>query len=129
MSLPQFLSPPEATRTERLFRWVVALGALSWVSTLYLSSLWRHFPLGAYLVGALGIGSHVLFPLLAWRLLWRAALQLGKRNGERRLLKLSGLVLLLFGVVQVLLPVLILLFLLFVPMEFPPRADGDNFFG
>lgn len=129
MSLLQILSPSEATRTERLFRWVVALGALSWVSTLYLSSLWRYFSVGGYLVGALGIGSQVLFPFLAWRLLWRSAQQLEKRNGERLLLKLAGLVLLLLGVVQVLLPVLIILFLLFVPIEFPPRADGDSFFG
>ncbi|UOQ65389.1 hypothetical protein [Hymenobacter volaticus] len=129
MNLLQLHSPPEATRTKQLFRWVIALGGLSWVSTLYLSSLWRYFPLGGYLVGAVGVGCQVLFPFLTWRLLWRAAQQLENRNGERRLLKLSGLVFLLLGVLQVLVPVLILLFLLFVPIEFPARTDGDSFFG
>jgi hypothetical protein len=129
MSVLDFLSLPEATRTERLFRWVVVLGVLSWVSALYLSSLWRYFPLGGYLVGAVGVGCQVLFPFLAWRLLWRAAQHLENRSGKRRLLKLSGLVFLLLGVMQVLIPVLIALFLLFVPMEFPARADGDSFFG
>ncbi|MDF7813398.1 hypothetical protein [Hymenobacter sp. YC55] len=71
----------------------------------------------------------MLFTFLAWRLLWRAGKQLENNNGKRRLLKLSGLVFLLFGVAQVLIPVLILLFLLFVPMDFPPRTDGDSFFG
>ncbi|MBC6696757.1 hypothetical protein [Hymenobacter sp. BT190] len=128
MSWLQLLWPEEATLAQRLFRVTAAGSAATMVLSSLLPTSHNAFPVLTSLLVWVGGPCLLLFPFLASHLLKQAAARHLQPGWPAHLQRLAAVLLLLLGIGQIVM-LAFFLFLMAVPFEFEPRADGDSLFG